>query len=500
MDHIYDICIIGGGINGCGIAADAAGRGLSVALCEQNDLASGTSSASTKLIHGGLRYLEHYEFSLVRKALKEREVLLKSAPHIIRPLKFLLPYHRGLRPAWLIRLGLFLYDHLGGRELLPGCKTVDLRDEKYRKILKPEFKKAFEYSDCRVDDARLVVLNAMRARDLGATILPRHQCIKAKREKDHWHIKIRNQKTDDSRTIKAKVLINAAGPWVDNVLSDILHKPDEKIMRLVKGSHIIVKRIYDHDNAYLFQGADGRIIFTIPYQGKFTLIGTTDQDYESNLSDVQISNAETEYLCQMASEYLKAEINVADVVDTYSGVRPLYNDGASEAQEATRDFVLKLDKGRNQAPLLNIIGGKITTYRVLAEKSLKKLKRYFPKMKEKWTAGKPLPGGNFNVTEYDYYEDKLQREYPFLKHHIIARLMSSYGTLAANVLKDAANIEEMGQHFGEGLYEKEVIYLIENEWAQTVDDILWRRTKLGLHLNKDQIGALIHWFAGKNTI
>lgn len=492
MSDIADIFVIGGGVNGCGIAADAAGRGLSVVLVEQNDLASGTSSASTKLIHGGLRYLEYYEFLLVRKALKEREVLLKSAPHIISPLRFLLPHHNGLRPAWLIRLGLFLYDYMGGRKILPPTANIDLNAGEYGGILKDQFVRAFEYSDCWVDDARLVILNAMRAREKGAIILPRHKCVKASRGANGWHIGIQDVISGEYKTVTAKVLINAAGPWVDQVIEDTLEQSGPKLMRLVKGSHIIVKRLYSHDRAYLFQGADGRIIFAIPYEDDFTLIGTTDEDYEGDLSDVTISETEVTYLCDMASVYFKNPINAEDVVASYAGVRPLYNDGASEAKEATRDFVLRLDK---ESGLLNIIGGKITTYRVLAEKVLSKLEHYFPEMGDKWTASTPLPGGEFKLGEYDYYQSKLLKDFPYLTEQNASRIFKAYGIRAFDMLENTNSVDDMGRDFGCGLYETEVKYLIASEWVMSVDDVLFRRSKLGLHMNKDQIDALKNWFS-----
>lgn len=492
MSDIADIFVIGGGVNGCGIAADAAGRGLSVVLVEQNDLASGTSSASTKLIHGGLRYLEYYEFMLVRKALKEREVLLKSAPHIISPMRFLLPHHKGLRPAWLIRLGLILYDYMGGRKILPPTTSVDLKSGEYAGLLKDEFEEAFEYSDCWVDDARLVILNAMRARDKGAIILPRNRCVKASRGANGWHIGIQDVASGEYRTVTAKVLINAAGPWVDQVIEDTLEKSSPKLMRLVKGSHIIVKKLYSHDRAFLFQGADGRIIFSIPYESDFTLIGTTDQDYDGDLGDVSISQEEIAYLCKMASVYFKKPVHADDVASSYAGVRPLYNDGASEAQEATRDFILRLDK---ENALLNVIGGKITTYRVLAEKVLSKLERYFPQMGGKWTASKPLPGGEFGVGEFEHYKNRLINDFPFLEEQNATRIFKAYGLRAFDMLGDVASLDDMGQHFGCGLYEKEVMYLIATEWAMTTDDILFRRTKIGLHMNKDQVAGLRSWFS-----
>lgn len=499
MSDIADIFIIGGGVNGCGIAADAAGRGLSVVLCEQNDLASGTSSKSTKLIHGGLRYLEYYDFSLVKKALKEREVLLNNAPHIIEPLKFLLPLHKGLRPAWLIRLGLFIYDHLGGRKLLPPTKSINLKDEPYVNILKDQFIKAFEYSDCRVDDARLVILNAMAARDYGAEIYNYFQCVSAVREGDYWLIKLKNTLSHQQKTFQAKALINAAGPWVDHIIEDVIKRDDKKHMRLVKGSHIIVKKLYDHHKAYLFQGNDQRIIFSIPYLDKYTLIGTTDRDYEGDLSNVIISDDEIDYLCKMASVYFKEPVITDEIIDHYAGIRPLYDDGASAAREAKRDFVLKLEPGKGP-PLLHIIGGKITTYRVLAEKALKKLKPYFPTMKEKWTATSPLPGGDFKFSSFNITRENLGQDFPFLGKQIIRRYMKSYGTIAWEILKEVKNIDDMGHHFGHGLYEVEVRYLNQFEWAMTADDILWRRSKLGFEFNQDQKGALVHWMTGKETI
>jgi glycerol-3-phosphate dehydrogenase len=495
LNEITDIFIIGGGINGCGVAADAAGRGLSVVLCEQNDLASGTSSASTKLIHGGLRYLEYYEFSLVHKALKEREVLLQKAPHIIKPLKFLLPHDRGVRPPWLIRLGLFLYDHIGGRKILESTKTVDLTTPNYAGILQDSYIKAFEYSDCWVDDARLVVLNAMAARDHGAEIYTRHKCTKAVRIDNVWNITVKNTRNGEERLFRAKVLINAAGPWVADVIKNTLHQDDHHLLRLVKGSHIIVHKLFDHDKAYIFQGAGGRIVFAIPYEDQFTLIGTTDVDYQGALSDVTISKDEIAYLCKVVDEYFKRPVKPEDVVSHYSGVRPLFNDGASDAKEATRDFVLKLDKGEggNEAPLLNIIGGKITTYRVLAEQVLAKIEPFLTPMKDVWTTKSKLPGGDFDFQDYQQTQSKLQNDFPFLMPSQVKRLMRSYGLCAWKILGNSKNVNDLGIYFGADLYEREVAYLIEYEWAETAEDILRRRSKLGLHLDAKQIDQLTVW-------
>ncbi len=494
MRDFADIFIIGGGINGVGIAADAAGRGLNVTLVEQDDLGSGTSSASTKLIHGGLRYLEYYEFSLVRKALKEREVLLNNAPHIIRPMRFLLPQHKGVRPSWLVRLGLFIYDHLGGRKILPPTSTVDLTSDEYAYVLKGKFKKAYEYSDCWVDDARLVVLNACVARDHGADILPRHKAVSVTRTNNQWHIDVKDMITGEIKQVAATIIINAAGPWVDQVMKEVLDQDESNLMRLVTGSHIIVPELYQHDRAYLFQGVDGRIIFAIPFEDEYTLIGTTDKEFTGNPADVTISDQEAIYLCEMASVYFRKRITVDDVVADYSGVRPLYNDGASAAQEATRDFVLKLEK-RNS--LLNVIGGKITTYRVLAERALAKLKRRFPHMKGNWTAGNPLPGGDFAYEDFEKELKKLAKDYSFLGVKTIYRLFRAYGTNARKILGEAASFEDLGVHFGAGLYECEVLYLIENEWAMTAEDILFRRTKLGLHMSAEKKAALEEWFSAR---
>lgn len=487
-NKIYDIAIIGGGINGCGIARDAAGRGLSVALFEKNDLASGTSSSSTKLIHGGLRYLEHYEFRLVRESLKEREVLLSMAPHISWPLRFVLPHLKGLRPAWLIRIGLFLYDHLGGREFLPSCTSVNLKTDPVGAPLKDHLRKGFEYSDCWVNDARLVTLNAMDAANRGVDINVRTEVIDAKRNDGLWDITVTDLRQNETRTIQARALINAAGPWVADVLNSRVGSNSNSQVRLVKGSHIVVPKQFKHDRAYIFQNADQRIIFAIPYEQDFTLIGTTDVDYEGDPSDVAASNDEIAYLCKAASEYFVKSINPADVVWTYSGVRPLYDDGAASAQKATRDYVLELDGNDGQAPLLNIFGGKITTYRCLAEDALEKLSERIPVPDKPWTAGVALPGGDFPIGQFDHIYKELCRVYPNVDPALIHRLARAYGTLAGEILRPG-----LGHHFGGGLYQSEVAYLTKNEWATTGDDILWRRSKLGLRLTEEERSALSKW-------
>ena len=479
----FDLAVIGGGINGTGIARDAVGRGASVVLFEQNDLASATSSASTKLIHGGLRYLEHYEFRLVREALMEREVMWRLAPHIVWPLRFVLPHHRGLRPWWLLRLGLFLYDNLGGRKLLPGTSTVDLTASAPGKPLKPLFTRAFEYSDCWVEDSRLVVLNARDAAERGGDIRTRTRVVGASREADHW---VLTTMAEDGRkeTVRARVVVNAAGPWVGDVLRGVVRSNTQASVRLVQGSHIVVRKLYDHDRCYIFQNADNRIIFAIPYEREFTLIGTTDKDYKGDPAQVQASEDEITYLCDAASEYFARPIARTDVVWTYSGVRPLYDDGASKAQEATRDYVLTLDAPEGGAPLLSVFGGKITTYRRLAEAALEKLAPHLPAAaRPTWTSRDVLPGGDFPVTGYDALVTRIASTRPWLDLDLARRLVRAYGTRAERILGSATAMADLGRHFGGGLTEAEVAYLVDQEWARSAEDILWRRSKLGLHID-----------------
>ncbi len=493
---VRDIFVIGGGINGCGIARDAAGRGYSVTLAEMNDFASGTSSGATKLIHGGLRYLEHYEFRLVREALMEREVLWAMAPHIIWPMRFVLPFHKGgVRPAWLIRLGLFLYDHLGGRKLLPATKSLDMRRDPAGKPLKPIFTKAFEYSDGWVDDARLVVLNARDAADRGADIMSRAKVVSVRREDGLWKVDVKEAATGIVKTVHARMLINASGPWVDNVLSNAAGKNQVHNVRLVQGSHIIVKKKFDDVRAYFFQNPDNRIIFAIPYETDFTLIGTTDRDYDGDPSQVKISDEETQYLCNAASEYFAEPVTKDDIVWTYSAVRPLYDDGASKAQEATRDYVLKLENKDGEAPLLNVFGGKLTTYRRLAEHALEKIGEAIGDKGTPWTGKSSLPGGDFAATGYEAEVRKLTTKYSFLSERQARRLVRLYGTKAYAILGDAKSVEALGQHFGGDLYEREVEWLMRQEWARTSDDVLWRRTKQGLHFSKEEAVALNDYMA-----
>ncbi len=480
-----DILVIGGGINGCGIARDAAGRGYSVLLAEMDDLASGTSSASTKLIHGGLRYLEHYEFRLVREALTEREVLWSMAPHIIWPLRFVLPHHAGLRPAWLLRLGLFLYDHLGGRKRLPATRTLDLRTDPTGKPLKAGFDKAFEYSDCWVQDARLVALNAMDAAARGATILTRTRVTKAARLTDHWLVTLTDTETGVARDVTARVVVNAAGPWIDEVLHSVTGVQQARHVRLVQGSHIVVPRLYDHDRAYIFQNADGRIIFAIPYEHDFTLIGTTDRDYAGDPAAVRASEEEIAYLLTAASEYFEKPVTAADVVWTYAGIRPLYNDGASKAQEATRDYVLKLAGGLGEPKLLNVFGGKITTYRRLAESALELLADAIGRRGAPWTKGARLPGGDIPTGGPGSYQARLIAVHPDMEPSLIERFVHTYGTRTEAILAGAAITADLGRDFGGGLTEAEIVHLVREEWARSADDILWRRTKLGLRVPKE---------------
>jgi len=489
-ETVYDIFVIGGGVNGCGIARDAQGRGYAVYLAEMDDLASGTSSAATKLIHGGLRYLEQYDFGLVREALKEREVLWAMAPHIVKPLRFVLPYQKGLRPRWMLRAGLFLYDHIGGRKKLPATKTINLGKHAAGKPLRPGYGTGFEYSDCWVDDARLVLLNARDAADKGASINTRTKVIAARRAGDLWEVDVLHLGSGETETIQARMLINAAGPWVDKVLGTIEGRGDDHNIRLVKGSHIVVNKLFDHDYCYIFQNPDGRIIFAIPYEDDFTLIGTTDQDYAGDPTDVAISSEELTYLCDAASEYFSHPVERAQVVWAYSGVRPLFDDGTAKAQETSREFVLKLDEKPGAAPLLNVLGGKLTTFRVLADETLDHVENLLGAKGAPWTAGSTLPGGDFAIGSFAEELRALSADYPFLLPTHLRRLLRQYGTRARILLGDAKRLADLGENFGADLTAREVDYQLEAEWAETVEDILWRRTKLGLRLNNRDIKAL----------
>lgn len=486
----FDLAVIGGGVNGCGIARDAAGRGASVVLLEQDDLASGTSSRSTKLIHGGLRYLEFYEFRLVRDALKERDVLWRLAPHIVAPRRFVLPHHKAMRPRWLLRLGLFLYDHIGGRELLPGTRSLDLTKDVAGAPLKPAYRHAFEYSDCSVDDARLVVLNARDAAERGADIRSRTRVANATRLDDHWRLELEHQ--DGRReTVAARVLINAAGPWVGEVATKVIGGNTSAPVRLVQGSHIVVPKLFSHPKCYIFQHSDGRIVFALPFEQDFTLIGTTDLDYRGDPSLVSASGEEISYLCAVASEYFRTPVRNDDVVWTYSGVRPLHDDGSTKAQEATRDYTLTLDAGPGRATLLTVLGGKITTYRVLAELAVNQLKGHLAAAQQPaWTDRIPLPGGDFPHDGMEALVEATLRAHPYLERDLAARLIRAYGTRAARLLDGAHAVSDLGTTFGADLTEREVDYLIQEEWAHTADDVLWRRSKLGLRFSAAQAAAL----------
>jgi glycerol-3-phosphate dehydrogenase len=492
---MHDIAIIGGGIHGCGIARDAAGRGLSVLLAEKADLASGTSSASTKLIHGGLRYLEHFSFHLVRESLREREVLLAMAPHIIRPLRFVLPHHHGLRPAFLIRLGLFLYDHLGGRSsILPASTAIDLGRAAAGRPLKAAFTRGFEYSDCWVDDARLVVLNAMDAAARGADIRVRTEVMSAQRVDGRWRIDLRDTVSGRRETVEARSLVNATGAWVADMAGDRIKARPIANVRLVKGSHIVVPKLFDHDSAYIFQNADRRIVFAIPYEQDYTLIGTTDVDYAGDIGELAVSREEVDYLCSAVNAYFTAAIGPSDVVWSYAGVRSLHDDGKASAQDTTRDFVLELEGRRGEPPLLSIIGGKITTYRRVAEEALSRLVPLLSRpAAPPWTRGATLPGGDFPCGDRDRLARELAAAVPFVDRATAERLARTYGTVARAMLADAARAEDLGVQFGAGLTEREVRHLIANEWAVTADDILWRRTKLGLRLTADERARLAEW-------
>ncbi|HMN71577.1 MAG TPA: glycerol-3-phosphate dehydrogenase [Rhodoblastus sp.] len=498
MTAPVDVFVIGGGINGCGVARDAVGRGYSVVLAEMDDLASGTSSRATKLIHGGLRYLEYYEFRLVREALGEREIVWRNAPHIVHPLRFVLPYATGLRPAWMLRAGLFIYDHLGGRQKLPPTRTVDLAAGVAGQPLKPLFSKGFEYSDCWVDDARLVVLNARDAADRGAIVRTRRPVVAATSADGVWRVRMRDARTGQESEATARLLVNAAGPWVDRVLQGPLAHKAPHHVRLVQGSHIVVPRLYEHDRCYIFQNADGRIVFAIPYEDQFTLIGTTDRDYKGDPAKVEITDEEIAYLCAAANEYFRHQIAPSDVVWAYSGVRPLYDDHASAAQEATRDYVLH-DETIEDAPLISIFGGKITTYRRLAEAVLDKIGDRLGARGAPWTANAPLPGGEFEGGDLAAFTRDLMSRKPFLPAPLAQRLARSYGTRALDLLGEARALDDLGRDFGAGLTAAEIDYLAAREWAETAEDILWRRTKLGLHGAADQTPQIEAYLATRQT-
>jgi|SRR5438105_7376768 len=471
----YDLLVIGGGINGAGIARDAAGRGLSVLLAEARDLAAATSSASSKLIHGGLRYLEHYEFRLVAEALAERETLLRIAAHLASPLRFVMPHVPELRPRWIIRTGLFLYDHLARRSLLPGSKAVRLDVPPYGNGLRQDLRRGFVYSDCRVDDARLVIANARDAAARGARVMVGTECLSAKRNQGFWRVRL-----SSGDEVSARAIANAAGPWVKRVLNERLGQPSADEVRLVQGSHIVVPRRYEGEHAFILQNDDRRVVFMIPFEERFTLIGTTDVPLQGDPAAVRASDEEVQYLCRAANRYLAREMQPADVIWRYAGVRPLHDDGSRDASSITRDYTLRLDDAEGAAPVLSVFGGKITTYRRLAEHAMDKLARYFPQAKRAWTGTTPLPGSDFS--KRDELQRELLEQYRSVPQPVVKAVLKRHGTLASEVLGDGI----VGEHYGAGLTEREVRYFIEREWARSADDVLWRRSKAGLHLDAAQ--------------
>ncbi|MEP6343547.1 MAG: glycerol-3-phosphate dehydrogenase [Maricaulaceae bacterium] len=496
----YDLVIVGGGINGTAIARDAAGRGLSVLLCEKDDLASHTSSSSTKLIHGGLRYLEYYEFRLVREALIEREVLLEAAPHIIWPMRFVLPYDKGLRPAWILRLGLFFYDSLGGRKRLPGTKRRDLRQSPHAGILEKRLKVGFEYSDCWVEDARLVVLNAMDARSKGADIKTRAEIVGIASVEGGYEVSYKSEDGSNA-TVMTKGIINSAGPWVDDLLRRVDEgKDDGAAVRMIKGSHIVTHKLYEGDHAYMFQNADNRIIFTIPYERDYTLIGTTDVPYDPSEGEVKISDVEVDYLIDAANEYFEKDFNKDSVKWTYSGVRPLYDDKSDNASAVTRDYVLKISEFSEGAPIMSIYGGKITTSRKLAEHAMQKLTAYYTHSSAKdWTSGSYLPGGDIEDANFDAFFEQARLNYPDVGENILFRLCRAYGTKISVLFANREQSNRLGEMFGDSLSEAELNYLIEYEFVTRAEDVLWRRSKLGLHMSKGEQNKLSKWFEARKS-
>ncbi|HEY7743174.1 MAG TPA: glycerol-3-phosphate dehydrogenase [Burkholderiales bacterium] len=490
----YDLLVIGGGINGVGIARDAAGRGLSVLLVEKDDLGAHTSSASSKLIHGGLRYLEQFEFRLVAESLAEREVLLRIAAHLVRPVRFVMPHVPQLRPRWMIRTGLFLYDHLGRRTRLPGSHAVRLDRAPYSGGLRPEYRHGFIYSDCCVDDARLVVANARDARARGAKILTRTECLAAKRESGLWRVQLRGRQGGLEATT-ARAIVNAAGPWVKSVLNERLHQPSGDSVRLVRGSHIVVPRLYEGDHAFILQNEDRRVVFMIPFEERCTLVGTTDVPHEGDPSRPEASAAEVEYLCRAANRYLRRAVSSADVLWRYAGVRPLYDDGSVSPSTVSRDYVLRLDSDQAATPVLSVFGGKITTYRRLAEHVVEKLAPWFPGMGHAWSGQALLPGATIPKGNGVRFTQRLQERYPRLPRSLLEGLARRHGALAYDVLGDAAAAADLGQHFGADLYAREIDYLLEHEWAAAADDVLWRRTKAGLALDAGQREAVACYLA-----
>ncbi|BCH03491.1 glycerol-3-phosphate dehydrogenase [Mesorhizobium loti] len=495
--EIVDLFVIGGGVNGAGIARDAAGRGLSVILCEKDDLAEGTSSRSGKLVHGGLRYLEYYEFRLVREALIEREVLLESAPHIIWPMRFVLPHSPDDRPAWLVRLGLFLYDHLGGRKRLPATRTLNLRTAPEGAPIKDAFRRGFEYSDCWVDDARLVVINALDAAERGARVFTRTACTAVRRENGLWVVEMQDGRTGIRTVVRARALINAAGPWVNDIVNRVAGQNSRRNVRLVKGSHIVVPKFWEGRQAYLIQNSDKRVIFINPYQNDLALIGTTDIPYEGRPEDVAADESEIDYLIKVVNRYFKRGLARGDVVYSFSGVRPLYDDNADNPSAVTRDYIFELDAPDAQAPLLSVFGGKITTFRKLAEHALDRIAPFFPHMGKPWTAKAHLPGGDIANADFEQFLGDLAGEYPWMPASLLKNYGRLYGTRTRALVGAARSLDELGRCFGKDFFEREAAYLFDREWAVTSADILERRTKHGLHLSAEERAAFEHWCANR---
>ncbi len=491
MEHNqFDVVVVGGGVNGTGIAMDAAGRGLRVLLCEMNDLASATSSSSSKLIHGGLRYLEHYEFRLVREALAERESLLRNSPHIMWPMRFRLPHRAHLRPAWMIRTGLFLYDHLAKREVLPGSRSIRFTESD---PLKPDIVKGFEYSDGWVDDARLVVLTAKKAQQFGAHIMTRTKCVNAQRGTKDWKVTLRDMTDDSEVVVSAKAIVNASGPWVSRLFGESLSMPAPKMIRMVKGSHIVVPRLNKGTEAYILQNEDERIVFVIPYEDQFSLVGTTDVDYEGDPRKARISPEETRYLLDIVNSHFKHQLEPSDVIWSYSGVRPLMDGEEENAQKASRDYSFEVNSEKDKALLISVFGGKITTYRKLAEAATDKLCQFFPEARGRWTKKAVLPGGEFD--NQDELAANLKRDFPWLADTVIGRYVRTYGMTSYDILRGCTAMKDLGTLFAGTLYEREVVHLIENEWAMTAEDIFWRRTKQGLYASDEQVRALENYIA-----
>ena len=500
MNNLYDVFVIGGGVNGCGVARDAAGRGYSVYLAEKSDIASGTSSASSKLIHGGLRYLENFEFSLVRESLRERDILIKIAPHLIKEMRFILPHHNKLRPVWLLKLGMLLYDNLYSSKYIKRSSYIRLPFHESKSTLKDTFKKGFEYSDCITDDARLTVLNATDAKRLGGNINTRTIVKNMEQKKGVWNIEVLNTISNETKYVQAKVVVNATGPWVDNFLKN--HSKQTKIdnVRLVKGSHIVVKKLFNHSYAYIFQNSDGRIFFAVPWEKEFTFIGTTDVDFKDNLDNFSASEDEINYICKSANQYFRRDISSSDVCNHWSGVRALYHDGSIKAQKASRDYTIKIDSQDNKSALINIFGGKLTTFRQLSEEVVNKVGSILGEKKYPWTRDVHLPGGDFSLTEKTKIVNGLSKKNDYLDVDYIQRLFNLYGTRVEYILKNVSSIDDLGLNFGRDLYQVEVDYLMQEEFALYPEDVLERRTKLYLFLDYDKIENLDNYMQKKRKV